>query len=120
MTIANIGSLPQWLIQWISGLTLAGVGAFVAWVWSLRKINAEIRKLKTETDKIKAETDKIKADTLALQYEQKLDRLMNKLVDCREMPEKWVCETFPAEDPELVREALSRLKREVLPPRDSR
>jgi hypothetical protein len=56
MIVAHVLPFTQSLIAWLSSLTLAGIGAFVAWLWSLRKINAEIKKIKEETAAIKAQT----------------------------------------------------------------
>ena len=105
MNIHPFDWLSQHVVAWLSTLTAAGIYRWVMNVFKFRKLNAEIAQ-------IKAGTAKTNAELAALKDAQDMQRLMNKLFEYRDLPEDGVCKTFPEENPEKIKEALTRLKRE--------
>ena len=61
----NIAHVWTWIVAWVGGLTLAGIGAGVKWFWSIRKLSAEIEKIQIEIAALK-KADAVKDAALIL------------------------------------------------------
>jgi hypothetical protein len=103
----NIAQLWHRIALSLGGLTLAGIGAFVTWLFSIRKLNAEVREIKQRMD-----------NTDHRQLIERLALLLVRRAECLDPNTKYASKAQWAamlgDDANLVDEVLMALRRDDL------
>lgn len=123
----NIVHALAWIksaFLWIGGF--AGIGVLVAWIFSLRKTNAEVAEIKARTEKIRIEIDALRKQNEELRRAELVSNVADQIDELQRraqaknpapilIPEElWVAAFTGEQPPEIVRDAL-RLRRSRAP-----